>query len=331
MWRYRELLPLADDEEPITLGEGATPLLRAARLERDLALDAPLYVKDESANPTASFKARGMSVAVTCAKRLGAQNLVAPSAGNAGAALAAYGARANMPVTVFLPLDTPAMIVEECRTYGAGVELVDGLIDEAGRRASEHARATNAFNVATLREPYRLEGKKTMGFELVETLGAVPAAIIYPTGGGTGLIGMWKAFDELQAVGWIGVERPQMIVVQAAGCAPLVRAFEAHADHAQRWDDARTAAWGLRVPASLGDRLVLRVMHESLGTALAVDEAAMRDGMLSLRTREGIDAGEEGGATLAGLRRLLDRGQRFSGPIVLFNTGSALTYGPRVA
>lgn len=330
MWRYRELLPIADDEEPISLGEGATPLLRAAHLERELGLDVPLYVKDESGNPTASFKARGMSVAVTCAKRLGAQGLVAPSAGNAGAALAAYGARADLPVTVFLPHDTPPTISDECCTYGARVELVDGLIDEAGRCASEYARESGAFNVATLREPYRLEGKKTMGFELVETLGGVPAAIVYPTGGGTGLIGMWKAFDELQAAGWIGDERPQMIAVQAAGCAPLVRAFEAHADHAQRWDDARTAAWGLRVPGSLGDRLILDALRESRGTALAVDEAAMHDGMLTLRTREGIDAGEEGGATLAALRVLLARGGRFSGPIVLFNTGSALTYGPRV-
>jgi len=331
MWRYRELLPVAADEEPVTLGEGATPLLRASKLEGELGVDVPLFIKDESQNPTASFKARGMSAAVTCAKRLGAQALVAPSAGNAGAALAAYGARAALPVTVFLPCDTPELLIDACRTYGARVELVDGLIDEAGRRAVEHARETGAFNVATLREPYRIEGKKTMGYELVETLGDVPAAVVYPTGGGTGLIGMWKAFDELQAAGWIGGERPKMIAVQAHGCAPLVRAFEAGAERAQRWDDAHTAAWGLRVPATLGDRMILQALRASDGTALAVDERAMRAGMRALRSREGIDAGEEGGAALAALRLLIARGERFSGPIVLFNTGSALTYGARAA
>ncbi|MBC5804145.1 MAG: threonine synthase [Candidatus Eremiobacteraeota bacterium] len=331
MWRYRRLLPIAPGEEPVTLGEGATPLFRAPALERELRLDVPLYIKDESQNPTASFKARGMSCAVTCAQRLGAQALVAPSAGNAGAALAAYGARANIPVTVFLPRDTPPTLIEASRTYGAQVELVDGLIDEAGRRAAAHARETGAFNVATLREPYRTEGKKTMAYELVETLGAVPAAIIYPTGGGTGLIGMWKAFDELQAAGWIGDERPRMIAVQAEGCAPLVRAFEAGADCAERWDAARTAAWGLRVPATLGERLILHALRASHGAALAVDEEAMRAGMNALRSREGIDAGEEGGATLAALQALCDRRKRFSGPVVLFNTGSALTYGTRAA
>lgn len=331
MWRYRQLLPIADDEEPVTLGEGATPLLRAPNLERELHLEVPLYVKDESHNPTASFKARGMSAAVTCAKRLGAPALVAPSAGNAGAALAAYGARAKVPVTVFLPRDTPPTLIDASRTYGAEVELVDGLIDEAGRRAAEHARETGAFNVATLREPYRIEGKKTMAYELVETLGAVPAAVIYPTGGGTGLIGMWKAFDELQAAGWIGEERPRMVAVQAEGCAPLVRAFAAGAEGAQRWDDARTAAWGLRVPATLGDRLILHALHASHGTALAVAEEAIRAGMRALRSSEGIDAGEEGGATLAALQALCTRGERFGAPVVLFNTGSALTYGARAA
>jgi threonine synthase len=329
MWRYREALPLDEGEEPVSLGEGATPLLRAERLERALGLDVPLYVKDESANPTGSFKSRGMSVAVTRAKKFGIAELVAPSAGNAGGALAAYGARAGIAVTLFLPRDTPATIVEECRTFGARVELVDGLIDAAGKRAAGHAAASGAFNVATLREPYRIEGKKTMGFELVETLGGVPAAIVYPTGGGTGLIGMWKAFEELEGAGWIGSERPRMIAVQAEGCAPIVRAFESGAASAQPWDGAATAAWGLRVPAAIGDRLMLRAISDSGGTALAVGEDAMRDDMLALRTLEGIDASEEGGATLAALRALLAKGWKAEGPIVLFNTGSALKYAPR--
>jgi threonine synthase len=329
MWRYREALPAADAEIPVSLGEGGTPLLRAERLEDELRLGAPLFVKDESQNPTGSFKSRGMSAAVTCAKRLGAPALVTPSAGNAGGALAAYGARAGLPVTVFLPHDTPPILIEECRTYGARVELVAGLIDEAGRRAAAHAAATGAFNVATLREPYRIEGKKTMAYELAEQLGGVPAAIVYPAGGGTGLIGMWKAFDELEALGWIGPERPAMIAVQAEGCAPIVRAFRSGAEMAEPWARAHTAAWGLRVPAALGDRLMLRAIRASCGLALAVSEAAMRAGMLALRARCGIDAGEEGGATLAALRAALAQGWKSAGPVVLFNTGSALKYGPR--
>jgi threonine synthase len=329
LWRFRETLPIAAGEEPVTLGEGGTPLLRVERLERELGAGVSVYVKDESRNPTGSFKSRGMSAAVTRAKRLGAPALTAPSAGNAGGALAAYGAQAGLPVTVFLPRDTPPIIVEECRTYGARVELVDGLIDEAGKRAAAHASETGAFNVATLREPYRVEGKKTMAFELVLELGDVPAAIVYPTGGGTGLIGMWKAFDELECLGWIGRRRPKMVAVQADGCAPIVRAFERGAERAEPWVDARTAAWGLRVPAALGDRLMLRALRDSRGTAIAVSESALYDGMLALRTREGIDASEEGGAALAGLRALLARGERFAGPVVLFNTGSALKYGPR--
>lgn len=329
MWRYREALPLDANEEPITLGEGFTPLVHAARLQSALALDVPLYIKDEAQNPTGSFKSRGMSAAVTRAKKLGAPALVAPSAGNAGGALSAYGARAQMPVTVFLPRDTPAILIEECRTYGARVELVDGLIDDAGKLANAFAAETGAFNVATLREPYRIEGKKTMGYELVEQLGGIPGAIVYPTGGGTGLIGMWKAFDELEEAGWIGAERPMMISVQAADCAPIVRAFEAGDDHATRWNDAHTAAWGLRVPAAIGDRLMLRAIRDSGGTAIAVGEDAMAEDMLVMRASEGVDACEEGGAALAALRVLIGRGTTFAGPVVLFNTGSALKYGPR--
>jgi len=331
MWRYREALPIAAGETPVTLGEGRTPLVSVPRVADRSRVEAALYVKDESQNPTASFKSRGMSVAVTRAKRLGAPSLVAPSAGNAGGALAAYGARAGLDVTVYLPRDTPAILIEECRTFGARVELVDGLIDDAGKRATAYAAESGAFNVATLREPYRIEGKKTMAYELVEDLGGVPAAIVYPAGGGTGLIGMWKAFDELESAGWIGAERPKMFAVQAAGCAPIVRAHAAGAVSAERWVDAQTAAWGLRVPAALGDRLMLTAIRTSGGDALAVDEAAMAAGMHALRTLAGIDACEEGGATLAALHVLVARGERFDGPVVLFNTGSALKYGPRAA
>jgi len=327
MWRYREALPVATTEAPVSLGEGGTPLLEAPRLSERAGVR--VLVKDEAQNPTASFKARGMSAAVTRAKRLGATALVAPSAGNAGGALAAYGARAGLPVTVFLPMDTPPILIEECRTYGADVRLVDGLIDEAGRRAAAFAQETGAFNVATLREPYRIEGKKTMAYELVEQLGAVPAAIVYPTGGGTGLVGMWKAFDELEEAGWIDARRPRMYSVQAEGCAPIVRAFESGAEKAEPWQDAQTAAWGLRVPGALGDRLILRALRDSGGAALAVSEGAMREAMGRVRTLEGIDAAEEGGAALAALDKIGATGARFDGPVVLFNTGSALKYAPR--
>lgn len=331
MWRYREMLPIANDEEPVTLDEGGTPLLPAPRLAARLGIGFELFVKDESRNPTGSFKARGMAAAVTCAKRLGAKGLVAPSAGNAGGALAAYGARAGMPVAVFLPVDTPGILIEECRSYGADVRLVDGLIDDAGKEAATFAQETGAFNVATLREPYRIEGKKTMGYELVEQLGRVPAGIVYPTGGGTGLVGMWKAFDELEVLGWIDARRPKMISVQAENCAPIVRAFESGAERAARWENAQTAAWGLRVPAAIGDRLMLRAIRDSHGTAIAVSEIAMRENMFALRSSEGIDASEEGGAAVAGLLGAVARGMAFDGPVVLFNTGSALKYAPRAA
>ncbi len=331
MWRYREVLPVADGAEPVTLGEGATPLVRCTRLADEIGIDAPLYVKDESQNPTASFKSRGMSAAVTRAWALGVRAFVTPSAGNAGGALAAYAARAGATATIYFPRDTPPTLVEESRAFGAHVELVDGLIDFAGKRAAAFAAETGAFNVATLREPYRIEGKKTMGYELVEELGHVPAAIVYPAGGGTGLIGMWKAFDELERAGWIDAERPRMFAVQAAGCAPIVRAHAAHADRAEPWLDARTGAWGLRVPSALGDRLMLAAIERSGGDALAIDDAEMERDMLRLRALEGIDACEEGGATVAALRALIARGETFAGPVVLFNTASALKYAPRAA
>jgi threonine synthase len=328
MWRYREMLPIDDGEEPISLGEGATPLLPFRTLEHE-KLEARIFVKDEAQNPTGSFKARGMSVAVTVAKRLGATSLVAPSAGNAGGALAAYGARAGLPVRVYVPKDTPAILIEEMDGYGADVVLVDGLIDDAGRLAAEYARDTGAFNVATFREPYRVEGKKTMAYELVEQLGTVPGTIVYPTGGGTGLVAMWKAFDELEQLGWIGGERPAMICVQAEGCAPIVRAFDRGEASAQRVENASTKMWGLRVPGGIGDRLSLSAIRESNGLALAVSDERADIAMRDLHEREGIDATEEGGATLAALRVLLARGNTLRSPIVLFNTATSLKYTPR--
>ncbi len=328
MWRYRELLPIAESETPVSLGEGGTPLVPLARLRRRLRCEA-VYVKDESQNPTGSFKSRGMSAAVTVAKRLGVTAMVAPSAGNAGGALAAYGARAGIGVRVYVPSDTPHLLVEEMESYAAEVIFVDGLIDDAGRMAAEHARVTGAFNVATFREPYRVEGKKTMGFELVEQLGGVPGTIVYPTGGGTGLVAMWKAFAELERVGWIGAERPVMVGVQAEGCAPIVRAFDRGEESAARIDNASTNMWGLRVPGGIGDRLTLRALRESRGHAVAVSDESADNAMRDLHREEGIDATEEGGATLAALRRLLGDGVGLPSPIVLFNTATSLKYAPR--
>jgi threonine synthase len=330
MWRYREMLPIGEDEDPVSLGEGATPLLALVHLQRELGLE-DLYVKDESANPTGSFKARGMSAAVTVAKRLGAPSLVAPSAGNAGGALAAYGARAGLPVRVYVPRDTPALLIQEMRAYEAEVVLIDGLIDDCGRVAEEYARKHDAFNVATFREPYRVEGKKTMGYELVEVLGEVPGTIVYPTGGGTGLVAMWKAFSELENLGWIDERRPVMVAVQAEGCAPIVRAFARGEETAARIEGGTTKMWGLRVPGGIGDRLTLRALRESHGHAVAVSDKTAGDGMLDLHRYEGIDATEEGGATLAALRSLRTSGIELPAPIVLFNTATSLKYAPRAA
>jgi threonine synthase len=328
MWRYREMLPVDGGEQPISLGEGGTPLLALANMKSELAR-ADMYVKDESQNPTGSFKARGMSAAVTVAKRLGTRSLVAPSAGNAGGALAAYGARARLPVRVYVPRDTPSILIEEMRGYGASVVLVDGLIDEAGRLAAQYAQETGAFNVATFREPYRVEGKKTMGYELVEQLGSVPGTIVYPTGGGTGLVAMWKAFGELEHLGWIGASRPVMVCVQAEGCAPIVQAFHRGDASARRVENGTTRMWGLRVPGGIGDRLSLAALRESHGYAIAVSDEASESAMHELHEREGIDATEEGGATLAALRSLVSSGVELPSPIVLFNTATSLKYAPR--
>jgi threonine synthase len=327
MWRYRELLPVANGEDPVSLGEGATPLIPLLRLGEYFQIEGPVLVKDEAQNPTGSFKSRGMAAAVTVAKRLGAKAFVAPSAGNAGGALAAYAARAGIKARVYVPKDTPSTLIQEMQGFDAEVVLVDGLIDDAGRMAADFARETGAFNVATFREPYRVEGKKTMAFELVEQLGAVPGTIVYPTGGGTGIVAMWKAFDELQKAGWIGPERPALVGVQAEGCAPIVRAFHRGDESAIRIEGAFTKIWGLRVPSGIGDRLTLRALRESNGYAFAVSDESARRATQELHSYEGIDATDEGGATLVALRALLSDGVTPRAPVVLFNTATSLKYG----
>lgn len=326
MWRFRELLPLAQGEEPVTLGEGGTPLLPLDRL--GAALGLRLLWKDEGRNPTGSFKDRGLSAAVTRAYLDGHDSFVVPSAGNAAAALSAYAARAGSRATIFIPRDTPAGVERRCRHFGAEIVRVDGLIDECGRRAAAFARRTGAFPVSTLREPYRIEGKKTMMLEIVEALGwRSPDAIVYPTGGGTGLIGSWKALGELEESGLLATAGTRMYAVQSEGCAPIVRAFEAGLDEAPAWDDPSTEAYGLRVPAALGDFLILRALRESGGGAVAVPDAEMAAAAAELGEREGVDAAIEGGATLAGARRLAEAGKLREGEtVVLFGTGSLLTY-----
>ncbi|MGZ4807896.1 MAG: threonine synthase [Thermoanaerobaculia bacterium] len=315
MWRYAEVLPIDRMSDVVTLGEGITPLLSSRQFQN-------VFIKDESKNPTRSFKARGMAAAVTMAKRLGATSLAAPTAGNAGCALAAYGARAALPVFVAMPRDTPQSIVDECTSYGAEVELVEGVITDAAKRVQQYIKDNGGFDVSTLKEPYRVEGKKIMAYELLADLGRLPDAILYPTGGGTGLIGMWKAFGEMQALGWIGSERPRMYAVQSSGCAPIVRAFDQKLDHAPEWESPRTTAWGLRVPRAIGDKLMLRALRDSGGSAIAVAEAEIEGAASEMRMKEGVDAGPEGGAALLALRDLLSRGAIRSGELaVLFNTG----------
>ena len=325
-WRYAEVLPGA--QEIVTLGEGLTPLHHATFIGRSLGLER-LYVKDESVNPTGSFKARGMSVAVTMAKRGGARRLALPSAGNAGGAAAAYAALAGLAVDVYLPADTPRPFLLEAEVHGASVHLVQGDIADCGARMREQGESEGWFDLSTMAEPYRVEGKKTMGYELAEQLDwELPDVIVYPAGGGTGLIGMWKAFLELEQLGLVrGSCRPRMVAVQAAGCAPIVRAFAAGASSVERWLAPQTYAAGLRVPAPRGDRLMLEVLRASQGTALAVEEHEMARGQLELARGEGIFAAPEGGAALAAARRLVE--ERFiarDARVVLFNTGSGLKY-----
>jgi threonine synthase len=318
LWRYRELLPLRDGDE-VSLAEGFTPLL---------PVEPGVWIKDESRNPTGSFKARGMALAVSMARYLGARSLTAPSAGNAAGALAAYGARAGLPVTVAMPEDTPPGCFAECRLYGAQVHAVPGTIADAGAFLRQH-RSADAFDVSTLREPWRIEGKKTMAFELVEQLaGAVPDVVLYPTGGGTGLIGMWKAFDEMERLGWVAPgHRPRFVSVQAAGCAPVVRAFHGGSERTEPWNDPSTRAWGLRVPSPLGGFLCLRALRATRGTAVAVEEQAIERATATLAARTGIDVCPEGGAAWAAVEQL--RASGFIGRddiVVVFNTGAGVKY-----
>lgn len=328
MWRYREMLPLLDGEEPVTLGEGFTPLFHAKRLGATIGLER-LLIKDESLNPTNSFKARGQSAAITRARHLGAKTIALPTAGNAGNAAAAYAAAAGLACEVFIPKDAKRPFVDECRLYGATVTLVDGLITDAGRMAAERGKALGWYDVSTLKEPYRIEGKKTMAYELAEQLDWTwPDWIIYPTGGGTGMVGMWKAFDELERIGWVKRgRRPRMVSVQAEHCAPIVRAFERGLEKAEPWEGAATVADGLRVPRAIGDFLILRAVRESGGTALSVSDRAMVEGMLAIGRHAGVSAAPEGGAALAAITRLAAEGTiKSHESVVLFNTGGALKY-----
>jgi threonine synthase len=327
MWRFRSWLPLGAGEEPVTLGEGDTPLLRVTATGMELGLD-DLWIKDEGANPTGSFKARGLSAAVTRAVQAGAPGFVIPTAGNAGVAAAAYGARAGLPVRVYAPASTPPTLLMQVRWFGGDLVLLDGHIGDCGRAARAFAAETGAVDLSTLREPYRIEGKKTLGLELALQLNwTLPDAIIYPTGGGTGLIGMWKAFGELQAAGWVTDPLPRMYTVQSSGCAPVVRAFEAGADRCEPWADPRTVASGLRVPGPLGDRLMLRALRESGGGAIAVDDDVLTAMAARVAQREGIDLSPEGGAAVAAAGALRARGDVVPGArVVVFNTGAGWLY-----
>jgi threonine synthase len=327
LWRYREVLPVERDANIVSLGEGWTPLLQATRLGERLGL-SKLYIKDESQNPTQSFKARGMAVAVSMAKELGAKKLAVPSAGNAAGALAAYAARAGLECFIFMPRDTPRANVVECEQTGAHVTLMAGLITDCGAELARRKDAEGWFDVSTLKEPYRIEGKKTLGYELAEQFDwSLPDVIIYPTGGGTGLIGMWKAFEELERMGWIGPKRPRMVTVQAANCAPIVRAFAEGKRFAVEFPNAATVASGLRVPRAIGDFLILDVLRKSGGTAVAVTDDELIAATREIGAAEGLFCAPEGAACLPALRRLIGAGRVNSDErVVLFNTGAGVKY-----
>ena len=327
MWRYREVMPVDKDENLVSLGEGWTPLLPARKLA-ELTAVRELYIKDESQNPTQSFKARGMAAAVSMAKELGAQKLAVPSAGNAAGALAAYAARAGLECFIFMPRDTPRANVVECEQTGATVTLMDGLITDCGAEVGRRKEAEGWFDVSTLKEPYRVEGKKTLGYELAEQLKwELPDVIVYPTGGGTGLIGMWKAFDEMERMGWIDSKRPRMVTVQAAGCAPIVRAFEEGKRFADEFPNAATTASGLRVPKAIGDFLILDAIRESGGTAVAVTDEELIAATREIGAAEGIFCAPEGAACLPALRQLIRRDLvNKNDRVVLFNTGAGVKY-----
>lgn len=327
LWRYHEVLPLDNPENKLCLGEGMTPLLPAKRLGAQLGL-SNLYIKDEGVNPTGSFKARGMAVAISMAKELGVTKLAVPSAGNAAGALAAYAAKAGIPAFIFMPRDTPKANIVECQQTGAHVTLIDGLITDCGKIVGERKNAEGWFDVSTLKEPYRVEGKKTMGYEIAEQFNwELPDVILYPTGGGTGLIGMWKAFDEMERMGWIGSRRPRMVSVQAEGCAPVVKAFAAGATTGADIPDAHTIASGLRVPKAVGDFIMLDILRKSSGTAVSVTDEELLAAVKTIGSAEGIFAAPEGAALLPALQQLLARGEiDRTERIVLFNTGTGVKY-----
>lgn len=328
LWRYREVLPVVDPENTVSLGEGWTPLFGSERLAATLPVEIDLYIKDEGQNPTQSFKARGMTAAISMAKELRVKKVAVPSAGNAAGALAAYAAKAGMEAFIFMPADTPKANIIECRQTGANVELVDGLITDCGAIVAKRKEAEGWFDVSTLKEPYRVEGKKTMGYELAEQLRwTLPDVIMYPTGGGTGLIGMWKAFDEMEQMGWIGSKRPRMISVQSSTCAPIVRAFEKGERFADEFENAATVASGLRVPKAIGDFLILDAVRASGGRAISVTDGELVAAVREIGSAEGIFAAPEGAACLPALRKLIDRGEVSSGEsVVIFNTGAGVKY-----
>ncbi|MDE2701074.1 MAG: threonine synthase [Gemmatimonadota bacterium] len=327
MWRYAEVLPIENEQFQVSLGEGFTPLLQATSLGRKIGVPK-LYIKDEGLNPTGSFKARGMSAAISRAAELGAQAIAIPSAGNAGGATAAYAARAGLPAHIFMPKDVPQANYIECKVLGAHVELIDGLISDCGKIVASRKEAEGWFDISTLKEPYRVEGKKTMGYELAEQFDwELPEVVIYPTGGGTGLIGMWKAFDEMEQMGWIGSERPRMISVQAAGCAPIVRAYSAGDEHAEPWIDPETIAAGLRVPAAVGDFLMLKAIRDSGGCALSVTDEELMASASKMAVAVGSFPAPEGAATLSALEKLIAQNLVSERErVVLFNTGTGLKY-----
>ena len=327
MWRYAEVLPVENEQFQVSLGEGFTPLLQATSLGRKIGVPK-LYIKDEGLNPTGSFKARGMSAAISRAAELGAQAIAIPSAGNAGGATAAYAARAGLPAHIFMPKDVPQANYIECKVLGANVELIDGLISDCGKIVASRKEAEGWFDISTLKEPYRVEGKKTMGYELAEQFDwELPEVVIYPTGGGTGLIGMWKAFDEMEQMGWIGPERPRMISVQAEGCAPIVRAYRAGDTHAEPWIDAETIAAGLRVPAAVGDFLMLKAIRDSGGCALSVTDEELMASASKMAAAVGSFPAPEGAATLSALEKLIAQNLVSERErVVLFNTGTGLKY-----
>jgi threonine synthase len=327
LWRFREVLPLPADTEPVTLGEGGTPLLRASRFGKAIGLTS-LWVKDEAQNPTQSFKARGMTTAVSMAKYLGATKLAVPSAGNAGGALAAYAARAGLEAHIFMPKDTPRANIIECRELGAHVTLIDGLITDCGAEIAKRKVTEGWFDVSTLKEPYRVEGKKTLGYELAEQMDwTLPDVVLYPTGGGTGLIGMWKAFDEMEALRWIGAKRPRMFSVQASGCAPIVRAFEAGEKFAAEFPNAQTVASGLRVPKAVGDFIMLAILRASGGGAITVEDEEMISATHEVGAAEGLFVAPEGAACFVAARKLLAEEKIAADErVVIFNTGSGIKY-----